>query len=851
MPDSTRIRKPAGFPGLTTVRHSIVVCAGCLVSLLGAAGVKVWTDDETRRDFAQAAQNRVREIDLEINRSFETLYVLRAYFEAPRNEGPAGYIRFANRAIADPNILAFEWAPRVTAPGRAAFEQELRSRYPNFRTMFAGAPNGPVRIVPERGEYYPISYVYPASSAPFAGYELLSSPATAPAAKRAIATGEPSSTGKLKLWEQRGSGFGITTFLATYDSPGAGRTSQWRAEHCRGLVLTVTLPEAVIDAALRNFEDAGVTTYVYDASAKSEDRRFLSAHGPGRQRAFRGNESLFKKSKLQVGGRNWEVVCVQTGMETIFPWQSLLFLLCGLSSTCGIALYLRTISRYTHELAEANVDLTREVEDRKKAQDDLQYHAYHDALTNLPNRRHFSLRLDQAIAAARQSGETIALLFVDLDGFKIVNDSLGHAVGDAVLKGVAERFAKCVGRNDVVARTGGDEFNLLLASPGSTKVADRVAQGLLETLTRPFEIEGRSLSLSASIGISIFPTHGHDSEELEHCADTAMYFAKRRGKNRAYLYSPELDSNTRRGMELALSMGRAIERNELCMFFQPIIGLGAEPSLRFEALLRWRHPELGLLEPGQFFSGAESAGLAAPIGRWVLREACLAATQWQRHSKREIGVSVNVSGLQFARADFMEAVEIALVDSGLMPELLELEITESTMVSEIQEARPRLSALRRRGISIAIDDFGTGTSSLSYLEALEIDTLKIGRCFIPKTEAIRRDRNYVSSTGQFKKDNQFRRWSLLRSLVALGRSMNLKVVLEGIETAEQFHRVMNEMGPAEVQGFHFSKPLSSSAALEFIESWNNRQGSPAIEMLFEAARPAADLYVLKPRSKAV
>ncbi len=483
------------------------------------------------------------------------------------------------------------------------------------------------------------------------------------------------------------------------------------------------------------------------------------------------------------------------------------------------------ISRYTSTLATANVDLRNQVQDRQKAQDELAYQAFHDALTGLPNRRQFGQRFNEAIEQARQSQETLALFFLDLDGFKIINDTLGHAVGDAVLKAVAERFRKCVGRRDVVARTGGDEFNILLVEAGTGNLADRVAQGLLDSLRQPIEVGERILTLSASIGISVFPADGEDFRELAHCSDAAMYFAKKRGKNRFHRYTKELAVTNRRGMELALSLRGAIERNELCLFFQPILGLGVDSTLRFEALLRWRHPQNGLLGTGHFLSIAEETGLTAPIGTWVLHEACRLAKSWQSMGHRPIGVSVNVSGLQFSHPEFIESLDSALAASGLHPSLLEIEMTESAVVGEIEDSLLRLGMLRRKGVSVAVDDFGTGYSSLTYLEMLPIDALKIDRSFLPRSES------------------NFRRSSLLRSLIALGRSLNLRVVVGGIEVARQFELVRG-MGPNEVQGFLFTKPLSAPSVPEFIEQWNQKQGSQDTERILDSTRFPADLVLV-------
>jgi EAL domain-containing protein (putative c-di-GMP-specific phosphodiesterase class I) len=305
-----------------------------------------------------------------------------------------------------------------------------------------------------------------------------------------------------------------------------------------------------------------------------------------------------------------------------------------------------------------------------------------------------------------------------------------------------------------------------------------------------------------------------------------MYVAKKRGKNRYHGYTKALAVRSRRDMELALSLKGAIDRGELCLLFQPIIGLNADPTLRFEALLRWRQPG-GLLRPGSFFAIAEETGLTAAIGRWVLHEACRLAQSWQDNSPRPIGVSVNVSGLQFARPEFMDSVDGALRESRLAPELLEIELSESAVVGEIEESLVRLGALRRSGVTVAVDDFGTGYSSLSYLERLPIDALKIDRGFVPRTQS------------------NFRQSSLLKSLIALGKNLNLRVVVGGIEAPRQFELVRG-MGPNEVQGFLFSWPLASEVVPGFIDEWNQKQNKPEVDRLLELTRPSPDLMLIHP-----
>jgi diguanylate cyclase (GGDEF)-like protein len=833
-------QKETGSVRFTAIRLRILIVIGCLLSIAEFFAVRSLTRKQVRGEFLLSADNRIQAVQRELEDHVNNLRALRS-FEGSKNDGPDAFDQFAGKMTsAGGNLRSLEWAPRVRDPDRKKFEAQLSARAPDSPGIVATLPGGKFARAPARPEYYPIDYSNPWNrAAPLLGYDVLSSPVMGAAVKRAIATGSPSSTGRIKLWEQSEDGYGVATFLAVYDESDRGQGSEWRFEHCRGVVISAVKPSDLLASELSSLGNQDIRTYVFDLST-TEPRQLLYQFSPAgaldTSPAAYSLESLLQEKlvyaqKVPAGGREWQIICVGTNYTISgVNWQPMAFLLCALAVTFAAALYLHMIARYTVSLASTNVQLRNQVQNRQKEQDELAYQAFHDPLTGLPNRRQFAQSFNEAIEWAKTSQESLALFFVDLDGFKIINDTLGHAVGDTVLKTVAERLRKNVGRRDVVGRTGGDEFNVLLVEVGSGALAERVAQGLLDSVSKPIEVGDRILSVSASIGISVYPMHGHDYQELAHCSDAAMYFAKKRGKNRFYRYTKELAVTTRRGMELALSLRGAIERGELCLFFQPVMGLGAEATLRFEALLRWKHPQIGLLGPGHFLSIAEETGLTAPIGKWVLEEACRLAASWQTMGHRPIGVAVNVSAQHFAHPEFMESVDSALASSGLHPSLLEVEMTESAVVGEIEESLVRLGTLRRRGISVAVDDFGTGYSSLTYLETLPIDALKIDRSFLPRSES------------------NFRRSSLLRSLIALGRSLNLRVVVGGIEAARQFELVRG-MGPNEVQGFLFSKPLSGAAVPEFIERWNQKQGSSDTDRILESTRMPADLILVSSRSQ--
>ncbi len=437
----------------------------------------------------------------------------------------------------------------------------------------------------------------------------------------------------------------------------------------------------------------------------------------------------------------------------------------------------------------------------------LTHQATHDPLTGLPNRFSFEQRLCAALERARDSGKVLAVLIFDLDRFKTINDTLGHQAGDALLKAVAERLGERTRQSDLLARLGGDEFALILEKLRSPEVATRVAQSLLAILAEPFVIGERELFVTASIGVSLYPEDGEDASTLLSNVDSAMYQAKAQGKNRFHSFLPGLNAEAARRLELETHLRRALERQELHLHYQPKVSLPDQRLVGFEALLRWRHADLGHVSPADFIPIAEESGLIVEIGRWVLQAACKQARCWQR-SGRSVPVAVNVSALQFSRSDFVAAVKDALTESGLEPRLLELELTESTVMSDTELGAKRLAELRALGVRVALDDFGTGYCSMAYLRRLPFDTLKIDRSFI-------RDMLSEDQGG-----------ALVEAIVRLAHSLRLEVVAEGVESEAQLS-LLQRFGCDTAQGFYFARPLPAdevrlAARAAFSMSLRNR-----------------------------
>ncbi|NOX42693.1 MAG: EAL domain-containing protein [Gammaproteobacteria bacterium] len=450
------------------------------------------------------------------------------------------------------------------------------------------------------------------------------------------------------------------------------------------------------------------------------------------------------------------------------------------------------------------IGVATDITERKQAENRLVQLANFDSLTGLPNRSLFRDRLMHAVAQAHRKNHLVAVLFLDLDRFKLINDSLGHHAGDELLKAVSKRLLANAREEDTVARLGGDEFTVILEGITNTEDATVVARKILEVMSKPFILDGHEVFVTTSVGITIFPMDGLCIDVLLKNADTAMYRAKEQGRNNYQFYTADMNAKAVEHLILESSLRHALERDEFVLHFQPQVDLHSREITGMEALLRWNNPDLGMLYPNQFMLLAEETGLIISIGEWVLGRACIQAVEWQKMGLPPMRIAVNLSALQFRKNDLVETISNILASAGLDPQYLELEITESFLMDNVDSAIAKLQDLSALGVCLALDDFGTGYSSLSYLKRFPLNTLKI-------------DQSFVKDISTDPGDG-----AIAEAIVALAQSLHLRVMAEGVETEGQLN-FLRTRGCDQVQGFLISHPVPAEDIFPWcIETSNNR-----------------------------
>jgi diguanylate cyclase (GGDEF)-like protein/PAS domain S-box-containing protein len=446
--------------------------------------------------------------------------------------------------------------------------------------------------------------------------------------------------------------------------------------------------------------------------------------------------------------------------------------------------------------------IARDITERKLVEQQIEFMAHHDALTELPNRILAKDRMKQSIAYAKRHKTKAALIFIDLDGFKTINDSLGHSVGDVMLKGVTSRLKECLRESDTLSRQGGDEFLIILQDINDLADVAALADKLIQAFEQPFSINNQHLCASASIGIALYPGHGDSFESLLQNADAAMYKAKESGKNTYRFFTAQMNHNILGQFQIQSDLRHGIKNSEFILHYQPQIDLANNAIIGVEALIRWKHPYMGMIPPMNFIHIAEESGLIVPIGQWVIEEACRQAAAWHGQGI-QISVAVNISAVQFKRGNLEAVVKNALEHSGLNPKYLELELTESIMMYNVESTLQTVQALKALGVGLSIDDFGTGYSSLAYLKRFAVDKVKIDQSFIRDILTDKEDAVIV------------------QTIIQMAKNLNLKSIAEGVEN-ESVLSIINGYGCDEVQGYHFAKPMEALDFEQYYEDFNRK-----------------------------
>jgi len=504
------------------------------------------------------------------------------------------------------------------------------------------------------------------------------------------------------------------------------------------------------------------------------------------------------------------IVLIGSGSADYF-WVSMITAVIATTAMVPFLYYLVSALRETEKaLSEKSLQINSILGHHKEAEQNLVQVINYDVLTGLPNRFLFLDRLGHAISRAARSNRMVAVMLLDIDNFKTINDTLGHTHGDLLLQDIADRLRRCVLEDDTLARIGGDEFVIVLEGVSEIEEIAKIAQKIVEIFSLPFTPSSQEIYVTPSMGITIYPMDGHDSDSLLKNADAAMYTAKEYGRNHFRFYTTDMNALAIERFAMEGALRRAMEREEFTLHYQPQVDIKSGRVIGVEALLRWNHPERGLVPPGEFIPLLEENNLIIPVGEWVLRTACAQCRAWQDDGLPPLRMAVNLSARQFRQDNLVEMIDSILRETGISPKLLELELTEGLLMENIGETSMILGQLKSRGVQVAIDDFGTGYSSLSYLKRFPIDRLKIDQSFV---------RDIITDSNDA---------AIAVAVISLGRSMGLSVIAEGVETRDQLE-FLGVQKCDEYQGYHFSRPVPPEEIVCLFKPGNPLLASKAAE----------------------
>ena len=754
---------------------------GLLLSLAGASAVGQWEERVTKVEFEGVAETQAIIMQNGVNEYVSRLAALRTLFESASEEiTRSEFETFSGRLFEQhPGILRISWIPRINRKERAEYEAAAVGDGISGYRIKSLLADGDVATAPQGDEYFPIFFSTEPKTSVAYGLDYSTDPARRATLERAR-DNDLVATLRAELYESKGGIWvqGVLVCVPVYAKGTSRATIADRRRNLAGFVVgIVSLPRLLGSIRTTTAATPAVRIDVYPSDmggSAGPENRFVpdfSSEPSASQSAVADRPHW--SGTLKIGDASWHVRATPTadGRLTTRHERALTVLAAGIAITTFLAVYLGLASRNSRQLALANRRVL------ELAQTDI--------LTGLPNRAFFLEQLEDADSYKRRGSGAFSILMLDLDRFKNVNDSLGHAAGDALLRQVALRLKSAIRSADVLARLGGDEFAIIQAEcddqrTSSIDLATRIAKLIAE----PFLLQGNQVEVGTSIGIAMAPDHGSDQEQLLKKADLALYRSKSAGRNCFTLYDEAMSAELEARNTLESDLRDAVARCQFELHYQPFFDVQTGQRRGLEALVRWRHPTRGLIPPDQFIPLAEETGLIVPLGEWVLRRACDDATSWAA----DIKVAVNLSPVQLKQVELFDVIQSALRGSGLPPERLEIELTESVLLERAVENHALMERLKSIGISLALDDFGTGYSSLSCLTAFPFDKIKIDRSFIGNLT-----KRHKSS-------------AIISSIVTLARGLNLSVTAEGVETSEQFER-LKTLGVNFAQGYLLGRPM--------------------------------------------
>jgi diguanylate cyclase (GGDEF)-like protein len=758
--------------------------SGLLLSLIAACAVGQWEQRVTRVEFEGVAATELIVLQNGINEYLSQLTALRTLFESANEEITRSEFEvFSGRLFENhPGILRVGWLPRINRKERAEYEAAAASDgVVGYRIKSFNA-DGSFSPAPESNLYFPIYFSTEPKTAVVYGLDYSTEPMRWATLERARDNDTVAALPTKLVYDLKGGTHGVLVSVPVFVKGTSRATVPDRRRNLTGYVVGIfDLAQLLQSIRTATAASSAIAINAYPPDlGRSAGAQFRSRpdYSSAPQTPMKAFAAAHWSGVLKIGDANWQVKAVPAAGERLTARydRALIVLAAGLIITVFVVVYLVLASRNARQVELAN----RRVLELARI----------DTLTGLPNRAVFLEQLEAAAdAQAHSRGDTFSVLMLDLDRFKSVNDSLGHAAGDALLREVASRLRSALRGSDVLARLGGDEFAIIQAGcadqrTGSVDLAARISRCIAE----PFLLLGRQVEVGTSIGIAMAPQHGSDREQLLKKSDLALYRSKSAGRNCFTLYDEAMSAELEARNTLEGDLRDAIARCQFEVHYQPFFDVQSGNRCGLEALVRWRHPVRGLIPPDQFIPLAEETGLIVPLGEWVLRRACDDATSWPA----DVKIAVNLSPVQFKQTDLFDVIQSALRNSGLSPERLELEITESVLLERAVENHAFMQKLKSIGIALALDDFGTGYSSLSCLTAFPFDKIKIDKSFI----------------GSLMKDDKSP--AIVSSIVTLGRGLDISITAEGVETSEQLE-MLRRLGVNFAQGYLLGRPARKEA----------------------------------------